>query len=86
MSYLQYKDHEEDLKKRFAVVNIEVRIEQIDSADIYYTDGDAANSKCKLIFAGGKPIYLPQIIYHVSDQERTIIKEWMESIFTDTRG
>jgi len=79
MSYLKYKAAEENLKARFGD-NISVRVEPIEPADIYYTDGDASNSFCKLIFTGGNTVYLPQIIYNVKDEDKKIIQEWIMCI------
>ena len=68
-----------NLKARFGD-NISVRVEPIEPADIYYTDGDASNSFCKLIFTGGNTVYLPQIIYNVKDEDKKIIQEWIMCI------
>ena len=80
MSFLQYKAKEEDLKVRFAKLDLIVRVEPIDVADHYYTDGDAAISFCKLIFTGGNTVYLPQLIYNVDPLHKKIIEEWILSI------
>ncbi len=78
MSFLQYKDKEEDLKARFAKVGLVVRVEPIEPADVYYTDGDATASFCKLIFTGGNTVYLPQFIYNVDPLHKQMIEEWMK--------
>ena len=83
MSFLQYKAYENDLKNRFGH-SIVVRIEPIEPADVYYTDGDASNSSCKLIFTGGNTVYLPQIIYNVTNEHRQIIEQWMD--YVKSRG
>ena len=80
MSFLQYKANEEDLKSRFAKLDLVVHIEPIDPADIYYTDGDASTSICKLVFSTGKTIYIPQLIYNVNEQDKKIISEWIEGL------
>ena len=80
MSFLEYKANEEDLKKRCAKVDLVVHIEQIDPADVYYTDGDASASMCKLVFSTGKTIYIPQLIYNVDEQDKKIISEWIEGL------
>ena len=76
MSYLDYKAAEQNLKDRFP--NNAVRVESIDNADVYYTDGDASASTCKLIFTGGNTVYVPQLIYNVIPEHKEIIQEWME--------
>jgi hypothetical protein len=80
MSFLQYKAKEEDLKIRFAKLGLVVRVEPIDAADHYYTDGDSSVSFCKLIFTGGNTVYLPQLIYNVDPLHKKIIEEWILSI------
>ena len=77
MSFLQYKAKEEDLKVRFAKLDLIVRVEPIEPADAYYTDGDASLSFCKLIFTGGNTVYLPQLIYNVDETHKKIIEEWI---------
>jgi hypothetical protein len=79
MLYWQYKAAEENLKARFGD-KVAVRIEPIDGADIYYTDGDASTSHCKLIFAAGNTVYLPQLIYNVNPEHKIIIQEWMKGL------
>lgn len=79
MSFLQYKAREEDLKARFGD-KIAVRVEPIEPADVYYTDGDASSSVCKLIFTGGNTVYLPQLIYNVKDEHKAIIQQWMKGL------
>lgn len=76
MSYRDYKGAEQNLKDRFP--NNAVRVEPIDKADVYYTDGDASASTCKLIFTGGNTVYVPQLIYNVNPEHKVIIQEWME--------
>jgi len=80
MSFLQYKAEEEELKLRFAKVGHVVRIEPVDAADHYYTDGDSSVSFCKLIFTGGNTVYLPQLIYNVNEQDKKIISEWIDYV------
>ena len=83
MSFLEYKRNEKALQEKFARFNMAVRIEPIDAADVYYTDGDAKYSFCKLIFTAGPTVYLPQLIYNVSPEYKKIIREWMkENYFT----
>ena len=78
MSFLQYKTHEQNLKDRFP--NMAVRLEAIDKADNYYTDGDSEKSICKIIFTGGNTVYVPQLIYNVNPVHKKIIMEWMEYV------
>jgi hypothetical protein len=86
MSYLNYKDCEEDLKNRFAKMDIVVRIEPVVSADVYYTDGDASTSVCKLIFTGGNTVYIPQLIYNVDPIHKKIIEDWMLDVKGSATG
>jgi hypothetical protein len=79
MSFLQYKAQEENLKKRYYNTVI-LRVEPIDSADVYYTDGDASASVCKIIFPAGKTIYVPQLIYNVSEIDKEVISQWIEYV------
>jgi len=80
MTFLKYKAGEEVLKSLFSTLNVEVRIEPIDSADIYYTDGDASNSFCKLIFTSGPTVYLPQLIYNVKPEYTQLIEQWISGL------
>ena len=82
ISFLKYKAMEDDLKARFAKLDLVVCVEPIEHADVYYTDGDAILSFCKLIFTGGKTVYLPQLIYNVDPVHKQIIEEWVLSIPT----
>jgi len=79
MSFLQYKAAEENLKSRFGD-KVTVRVEQIDGADNYYTDGDSSRSACKLIFTGGNTVYIPQLIYNVKLEHKTIIQAWIDYV------
>ena len=76
MSFRHYKAQEENLKARFGD-KVAVRVEPIEGADNYYTDGDASTSVCKLIFTGGNTVYIPQIIYNVKLEHKKIIEDWM---------
>jgi hypothetical protein len=78
MSFRQYKAAEQNLKDRFP--NNAVRVEPIEAADNYYTDGDSSSSICKLIFTGGNTVYVPQLIYNVKVEHKKIIMEWMEHV------
>jgi hypothetical protein len=78
MSFRDYKEEEQNLKDRFP--NHAVRVEPIDKADHYYTDGDSEKSICKLIFTGGNTVYVPQLIYNVNPEHKRIILEWMEYV------
>lgn len=75
MSFRDYKAQEQNLKDRFP--NNTLRIEPIEPADIYYTDGDASSSICKVIFTGGNTVYIPQLIYNVNDEHKIKIQEWI---------
>lgn len=79
MSYRDYKAAEENLKARF-VDKAEVCVEPIEGIDNYYTDGDASSSVCKLIFTGGNTVYIPQLIYNVKLEHKTIIQAWMDYV------
>ena len=79
MSFRDYKKFEQNLKERFGD-NVVVRVEPIEPADVYYTDGDANNSICKLIFTGGNTVYIPQIIYNVNHIDHLIIQEWIDYV------
>jgi hypothetical protein len=78
MLYHNYKDAEQNLKERFR--DKVVRVEPIEPADVYYTDGDASISICKLIFTGGNTVYIPQLIYNVNQEDKKIISEWMKYV------
>lgn len=77
MSFLAYKKHEGNLQQRFANSNISVTVEPIDSTDLYYTDGDASASTCKIIINKFKYIYVPQLIYKISNEHKKILEEWL---------
>lgn len=81
--YLKYKRCELDLQQRFGLVKIAV--ESIDPTDVFYTDGDAARSDCKVIIRGVngiETIYIPQLIYNVTPEYKVILEEWMEYVKT----
>lgn len=79
MSFRDYKAAEENLKERFED-KVAVRVEPIEAADNYYTDGDSLSSICKLIFTGGNTVYLPQLIYNVKLEHKAIIQAWMDYV------
>jgi len=83
MSYLKYKAAEDKLKILFLEIGLTVRLEPIDSADKYYTDGDATASVCKIIITGGPTIYLPQLIYNVNETHKKIIQTWLDTMKHD---
>ena len=79
MSFRDYKAAEQNLKARFGD-KVAVRVESIEGADNYYTDGDASSSICKLIFTGGNTVYIPQLIYNVKLEHKTIIQGWIDYV------
>lgn len=79
MSYRDYKAAEENLKKRYHDISV-VSVEPIDPADVYYTDGDASASICKVIYPLTKTVYIPQLIYIVSDVDREILSHWIDYV------
>ena len=79
MSFRDYKAAEENLKARFGD-RVAVRVEPIEGADNYYTDGESASSICKLIFTGGNTVYVPQLIYNVNPDHKVIIQEWINYV------
>jgi len=81
MSYRDFKAAEQNLKNRFSD-NISVRVEPIEGADNYYTDGESSSSICKLIFTGGNTVYVPQLIYNVNPEHKTIIQNWIDYVTT----
>ena len=78
-SYLKYKAQEENLKKRY-YNTVTLSVEPIDRADVYYTDGDASASVCKIIFPAGKTIYVPQLIYNVNEIDKEVISKWIDYV------
>ena len=84
MPFLKYKAAEQNLKDRFP--NLAVRVEPIEDADVYYTDGDASSSICKLIFTGGNTVYIPQVIYNVEPEHKKIIDEWIKYVNSTLQG
>lgn len=85
MSFRDYKAHEENLKARFGD-KAAVRVEPIEGADNYYTDGESSASICKLIFTGGNTVYIPQLIYNVKLEHKTIIQAWMDYVQIQIKG
>lgn len=85
MSYLQFKAFEQELKDRFEGIAI-IRIEPIVSADLYYTDGEASASSCKIVFTGGNTVYIPNFNYNVDPEDKRIIEDWMKYVETNSRG
>ena len=78
LRFSDYKVYEENLKARFP--DIQVRVEPIDDGDIYYTDGDAELSACKIILNRSQIIYLPQLNSNVGVRDKKIIEEWIEYV------
>lgn len=85
MSFRDYKANEENLKERFGD-KFAVRVEPIEGADNYYTDGDASSSICKLIFTGGNTVYIPQLIYNVNPEHKKIIQAWIDYVQLQNKG
>jgi hypothetical protein len=79
MTFHQYKDCEDELVVRFTRLGLKVKVEPVDSADIYYTDGEAQSSVCKLMFAFGKTVYVPQL-NNVNPEHKKIIEDWIEYV------
>ena len=80
--YLRYKEFESDLQEYLG--KIKVTVESITSEDVYYTDGDAANSSCKLIISGNElcTVYIPQVIYNFPEEYRRPIEQWMVYVYS----
>ena len=85
MSYLQFKAFEQELKKMFGDKAV-IRIEPIVSADIYYTDGEASASSCKIVFTGGNTVYIPNFNHNVDPEHKAIIEDWMKYVKENSRG
>jgi hypothetical protein len=75
MTFLTYKRHEANLQERFGTIAISV--EPIGPVDMYYTDGDACRSIFKVVIDQIITVYMPQMVYRVSDEHKVILKEWM---------
>jgi len=82
LPYRVFKEEEASLQARFNLlpVKAEVRVEQICPVDKYYTDGDAEKSYYKVIINGRQTVYMPQLIYNVSDEYKKILREWHEYV------
>jgi hypothetical protein len=81
--YLKYKRCELNLQERFGLVK--VALESIDPTDVFYTDGDATRSDCKVIIRGInglETVYIPQLIYNVTEEYKVILEEWLEYVKT----
>ena len=85
MSYRDFKAAEQNLKNRFDDT-VSVRVEPIEGADNYYTDGESSSSICKLIFTGGNTVYVPQIIYNVNPDHKKIIQDWIDYVNNTLKG
>lgn len=85
MSYRDFKAAEQNLKNRFDD-SVSVRVEPIEGADNYYTDGESSSSICKLIFTGGNTVYIPQIIYNVNPDHKKIIQDWIDYVNNTLKG
>jgi len=85
MSFRDYKAAEENLKKRY-YNTVQLSVEPIDPADVYYTDGDASASLCKIVFPDRKTIYIPQLIYNVSNLDKEVISTWIEYVNQGLNG
>ena len=85
MSYLKFKAFEQELKGRFEGIAV-VRIEPIVSADIYYTDGEASTSACKIVFTGGNTVFIPNFNYNADPEHKSIIEEWMKYVEESSQG
>ena len=85
MSFLQFKAFEQELRDRLEGIAI-IRIEPIVSADLYYTDGEASASSCKIVFTGGNTVYIPNFNHNVDPEHKRIIEDWMKYVETNSRG
>ena len=85
MSFLQFKAFEQELRDRLEGIAI-IRIEPIVSADLYYTDGEASASSCKIVFTGGSTVYIPNFNHNVDPEHKRIIEDWMKYVETNSRG
>ena len=85
MSFLQFKAFEQELRDRFEGIAI-IRIEPIVSADLYYTDGEASASACKIVFTGGNTVYIPNFNYNIDPEHKVIIEDWMKYVKENSQG
>lgn len=76
MLFHNYKDCEDELVVQFTRLGIKVRVEPVDDADLYYTDGETQASVCKLMFPTGKTVYVPQL-HNVNPEHKKIIESWI---------
>jgi hypothetical protein len=79
MSFRHYKDCEDELVVQFTRLGLKVRVEPVDEADLYYTDGESQSSVCKLMFPAGKTIYVPQL-HNVNPEHKKIIEDWISYV------
>lgn len=79
MSFRDYKAHEQNLKERYYNA-VPLTVEPIEQVDLYYTDGDASASICKIVFSRGQTVYVPQLIYNVNETDKVVISQWIEYV------
>ena len=75
MNFLTYKRNEANLQERFG--DVKISIEPIRPIDIYYSDGAASTFLFKVEVDPWITIYMPDMVYIVSDEHKAILKEWM---------
>lgn len=76
--FLRYKEHEPTLQQLFGP-DIQVTVEPITQADMYYTDGEASQSDCKVIIDTLTTVYVPQL-QNATTVHTIILRYWLSMI------
>jgi len=76
--FLRYKEHEPTLQELFGP-EVQVTVEPITQADMYYTDGEASQSACKVIIDTLTTVYVPQL-QNAKMEHIIILRYWLSMV------
>lgn len=76
--FLRYKEKEYVLKNLFGP-DVELSVEPITPADMFYTDGEASNSHCKVIINTLTTAYIPQLI-NIKMEHKLLLECWINMV------
>lgn len=76
--FLRYKEKEYALQNLFGP-EVQISVEPITQADMFYTDGEASRSSCKVIINTLTTAYIPQL-GNVKEEYKTLLLTWLNMI------
>ena len=76
--FLRYKEKEAALQNLFGP-DVQVSVEPITQADMYYTDDEASSSGCKVIIDTLTTVYIPQL-GNVKEEYKILLRSWLNMV------